>query len=151
MSNGRQKQLRRFTLGTTIVLILLCNAVFLLGIWWSGVNLERVFSSPEFYDPTQSHCLRLAWTKVAGIDRPVQVCYEWIDLSDPSGRTHTWSQEIAVVKGADGHFYYGQEIQADYRLIGLAVFVLTILATGMLLKWYLIKRYRSRLEQQAPF
>lgn len=147
-SNTRQKRLRRFTVGTTVCLIVLCNAVFLLGIWWSNVNLERAFSSPEFYDPRQSHCVRLAWTKVAGIDRPVQVCYEWIDLSDPSGETHTLTQEIAVVKGVDGRFYYGRDIQADYRLIGLGIFVLTIMITGILLKRYLINRYRARLDQQ---
>jgi hypothetical protein len=139
------RRLRRYTFVVTTAMILLCNALLLLGIWGSGVNLDALFRLPDVFDPAQDICLRLSWHKVTGVERPVQLCYEWIHLSDPSGETHTFQNEAQVVKGADGklHYDYGW---TRYRLIAFGGFVVAVTVFGVLVKRYLIARYRTRLQ-----
>lgn len=139
------RRLRRYTFVVTTVLIILCNALLLLGIWGSGVNLDAVFRVPDVFNPAQDICLRLSWHKVAGVDRPVQLCYEWIHLSDPSGETHKFQTDAEVVKGADGklHYDYGW---MNYRLIAFGAFVAAVIILGVALKRYLIARYRTQLQ-----
>src|SRR5438034_10730840 len=62
--------LRRYTLIVTVTLILTCNAILLLGIWGSGVNLDSIFRTPDIFNPSKDVCLRLSWHKVAGIAQP---------------------------------------------------------------------------------
>jgi hypothetical protein len=95
-------------------------------------------------NPAQDICLRLSWHKVAGVDRPVQLCYEWLHLSDPSGETHTFQTDAEVVKGPDGKLQYDYGWK-NYRLIGFGLFVAAVIAVGVALKRYLIARYRTKL------
>jgi hypothetical protein len=37
-------------------------------------------------------------------------------------------------------------IHADYRLLILVMFVVAVIAFGLVAKWYLVSRYRLRLE-----
>lgn len=139
-------RVRRYTTGVTVAMIVLCNAVFLFGIWISGVNLERLIRIPDLFDPVQDICLRLGWHRVAGLNEPVHLCSEWIHLSDPSGETHKFQAETRVVQGADGKLYFDHGSRVDYRLFVLAGFVVAVIALGLMLKHYLITRYRGRLE-----
>lgn len=141
------RRLRRYAFAVTTAMIVLCNALVLLGIWGSGVNLDTLFRLPDTFNPAQDICLRLSWHKVAGVERPVQLCYEWIHLSDPSGETHTFQNEAEVVKGPDGklHYDYGW---ARYRLIAFGGFVVAVTVFGVLVKRSLIARYRTRLTKQ---
>lgn len=141
----QRRRLRRYTNLVTVILILVCNAVFLLGIWGSGVNLETLFRTPDVFNPTKDICLRLSWHKVAGIAQPIRLCYEWINLSDPSGETHKFQPETQVVQGADGNLYFDHGLRADYRLFLFAAFVIVLVVGGLLAKRYLIGRYRVRL------
>lgn len=136
---------RRYTYRVTAALILLCNAVLLVGIWVSGIDLEEVFTTPDRFNPAKDICVRLSWHKVADLARPVQLCYEWINLSDPSGETHKFQAETQVVKGADGKLYYDNGVRMDYRVFVLGAFVAVVVALGIALKRYLIARYRGRL------
>lgn len=136
---------RRYTYRVTAILIVLCNAILLLGVWVSGVNLDTLFTTPDRFNPAKDICLRLSWHKVGGVERPVQLCYEWINLSDPSGDTHKFQAETQVVKGADGKLYYDGGVRMDYRVFVLAAFVVAVVALGVTLKRYLIARYRGRL------
>jgi hypothetical protein len=138
-------RLRRYTTLVTVGLILGCNAIVLLGIWGSGVNLESLFRTPDVFNPGKDICLRQSWHKVTGVEQPVRLCYEWINLSDPSGETHTFQQDTAVVQGADGALYFDHGLRADYRLLLFAAFVLAVLVGGIAAKRYLIARYRIRL------
>jgi hypothetical protein len=138
-------QLRRYTTVVTVGLILGCNAIVLLGIWGSGVNIESLFRTPDVFNPAKDICLRLSWHKVAGVEQPVRLCYEWINLSDPSGHTHTFQQDTEVVQGADGNLYFDHGLRADYRLFLFAAFVLAVLLGGVAAKRFLIARYRIRL------
>jgi hypothetical protein len=135
----------RYTYRVTAILIVLCNAVILLGVWVSGVNLDTLFTTPDRFNAAKDICVRLSWHKVAGVERPVQLCYEWINLSDSSGDTHRFQAETQVVKGADGKLYYDEGVRVDYRVFVLSAFVAAVVALGVTLKRYLIARYRGRL------
>lgn len=143
----RESQVRRYASRATIGVILLCNTVLLLGIWGSGVDLDRLVRTPDLFDPNKDVCVRFGWHKVAGVDKPVRLCSEWIDLSDPSGNTHRFQRDTAVVKGADGRLYLDHGPQADYRLLVFAAFFVVIVASGIMLNRFLIGRYRNRLER----
>ncbi len=143
------KQLRRYTSGVTAAMILLCNAVLLLGIWGSGVNLDTLFTMPDRFNPAKDICLRLSWRKVAGVERPVRLCSEWINLSDPSGETHKFQTETEVVKGADGTLYYDDGVYMNDRLFAFGAFVVAVVTLGIMLKRHLIARYRGQLATLA--
>lgn len=142
----RRAKVRRFAAWMTALMIVGCNAVFLLGIWGSGVNLDRLIRFPEVFNPKQDICLRQAWHRVAGLEEPVRLCSEWIQLSDPSGETHRFQKETQVVQGADGKLYFDHGARVDYRLFLFIGFVAAVVVSGMLLKRYLVTRYRVRLE-----
>jgi hypothetical protein len=145
---GEQRRLkvRRFAAWMTVLMILLCNTVFLLGIWGSGVNLDGLIRFPEIFNPKQDVCLRLTWHKVAGLEEPVRLCSEWIQLSDPSGQTHQFQKDTKVVQGADGKLYFDHGVRVDYHLFLFVAFVAAVVISGIVLKKYLIARYRLRLE-----
>jgi hypothetical protein len=144
-----EHKVRRFSAWLTVLLIVGCNGVFLLGIWGSGLNLDRLIRIPDIYNPVQDICLQLRWHRVEGQEEPVRLCSEWIQLSDPSGKTHTFQSETKVVKGADGKLYFDHGARVDYRLLLFVLFVVSILASGIVLQRYLIARYRVRVETAA--
>jgi hypothetical protein len=142
----RQRKVRRFAGWVTALMIVVCNAVFLLGVWGTGFNLDRLIRFPDIYNPAQDICLRLTWHRVIGSDEPVRLCSEWVQLSDPSGQTHSFHKETKVVQGADGKLYFDHGARVDYHLFVFVVFVTAVVASGILLQRYLIARYRVRLE-----
>lgn len=142
-------KLRRYSYGVSAALILACNAVFLAGLWGSGVNLDALIRTPDVFDAAQDVCLRFTWHRVIGAEEPVQLCQEWIDLSDPSGETHIFHKETKVVRGGDGKLYFDHGAQVDYRLFLLAAFVATVIALGVTIQRRLIARYRMRLDMQG--
>lgn len=142
----RQRRLRRYSVLVTLALIVMCNAVILFGVWTSGINLEGLFRTPDRFDPKRDECLRYNWRKVSGVQQPVRLCYEWINLSDPSGNTHTFQADTDIVLGADGKLHYAQEERVDSRLLLLLAFVGVVLAAGMAASKFLIARYRARLD-----
>ena len=141
-----QTRVKRFTLVVTILLIIVCNALLLMGLWVSGVNLDEALSKPELYDQTNGYCVRVGWTDVVGVDRPMRLCVEWLDFSDPSGNTHTIRQDESLAIGTNGQLYYQDTRGTDYRLLGLVLFVFIVIGSGMWLKRYLIGRYQLHLE-----
>jgi hypothetical protein len=145
----KTRRLRRYAYGVTAAMIVLCNAIFLLGVWGSGVNLETLVRMPDVFDPAKDVCLRLSWHRVPGVEDPVRLCNEWINLSDPSGQTHQFQKDTKIVQGADGRLYFEHGTRVDYRLFLLGAFIAAVIALGLLLKRYLITRYRLRLETQG--
>lgn len=146
---SRNAQVRRFTSGVTVVLIVLCNAVFLVGMRVSGVNLDDLVKTPDVFNPKSDICLRLTWQRLAGAPEPVRLCSEWINLSDTTGTPHQLDQNTKVKQGPDGRYYVDQAVQADYRLLGFVGFVAAVLMSGMLIRRYLVSRYRLQLERAA--
>jgi hypothetical protein len=144
----KAERLRRYSVRVTIAMIILCNAVFLLGIWASGVNLDGLVKTPDLFNPVQDICLRLSWHKVSGDDQPVRLCAEWINLSDPSGNTHSFQKETEVVKGGDGKLYFNHGQQVDYRLFVFGGFVVAIFSLGVVVRRHLIRRYQTGLETE---
>jgi len=140
---------RRYGLWVTIGMMVLCNAIFLGGMWLTGIRLEQLIRIPDIFNPLQDICLRFTWHQVEGDDQPVRLCSEWILLSDPSGETHTLQKETEVVKGGDGKLYFDYGTQVDYRVFIVGTFVLGIIIFGIWLKRYLIRRYRMHLQQQT--
>jgi hypothetical protein len=145
----RNAQVRRYSTVVTVVLIVLCNAVFLGGIWASGINLDDLVRTPEFFNPKSDVCLRLTWQRLNGTQDPVRLCSEWINLADPTGKAHLLDKETRVRQGADGRYYVDPGIRADYRLIGYVGFVGAVIVSGMLARRYLVSRYRGQLETAA--
>lgn len=145
----RAKKVRRFASGISVVMMVLCNAVFLFGIWVTGVNFERLVRTPDKYDSTHDICLRLAYKHIPGADNPVQFCSEWLNLSDETGKTHTFQKETEIKQGADGKFYFDYGPLVDYRLFAVGAFVVGIIAGGIRVTRCLVNRYRVRLEAAA--
>lgn len=146
---SRNARVRRFTSRVTLALIVLCNAVFLIGMRVSGVNLDELVKAPDIFNPKSDICLRLTWQRLTGAPDPVRLCSEWINLSDPTGKTHTLDKETKVKQGADGQYYLDRGIQADYRLMGFVGFVAAVIVSGMLIRRYLVSRYRLQLDLAA--
>jgi len=141
-----QRRVRRFSALVTLALIIVCNAVILLGVRASGINLDLAWRTPDRFDPNRDECLRYTWHKVSGVQQPVRLCYEWINLSDPSGNTHTFQPGTEIVLGGDGKLHYAQGERVDSRLFLLLAFAGAVLAAGMALSKFLITRYRLRQE-----
>jgi hypothetical protein len=149
ITNEQQAQVRRYGLWVTIGMMVLCNAIFLGGMWLTGIRLEQLIRIPDIFNPLQDICLRFTWHQVEGDDQPVRLCSEWILLSDPSGETHTLQKETEVVKGGDGRLYFDYGAQVDYRVFLFGAFVIAIIIFGIWLKRYLIRRYRMHLQQHT--
>ncbi len=147
----RARKVRRFTFGVSLAMMILCNAIVLVGLWASGINLDELAATPDVFNSKQDICLRLGWKSVAGAAGPVRLCSEWINLSDPSGKTHQIQREIKLQQGPDGQYYADRGIHADYRLLILMLFVVGVIAVGLVAKWYLVSRYRQRLESAAGY
>jgi hypothetical protein len=145
----RASRVRRFGVAVSIFLIVICNAILLLGVWTSGVNLDELVRTPDFFNAKQDICLSLTWQRVTGASEPMRLCSEWINLSDPSGKTHQLQSDLKVRQGADGQYYVDRGIQADYRLLGVALFVVVVIIMGVVVKRYLVSRYRLHLEAAA--
>jgi hypothetical protein len=149
-AEARKVLVRRFARLVSLVLIIICNAIVLVGLWASGINLDELVATPDVFNSKHDICLRLAWQPVAGTADPIRICSEWINLSDPSGKTHQLQREIKFRQGPDGgHYYVDQGEHADYRLLILVLAVVAVIAFGMAVKWYLVSRYRLRLESAA--
>jgi hypothetical protein len=140
---------RRFAWVVSLAMMILCNAIVLVGLWASGINLDELATTPDVFNSKQDICLRLGWQSVAGAADPVPLCSEWINLSDPSGKTHHIQREIKLRQGPDGQYYADRGIHADYRLLILMLFVVAVIVFGLVAKWYLVGRYRQRLESVA--
>ena len=145
----RAKKIRRFTIGVSLALIVFCNAIVLVGLWASGINLDELAMTPDLFNSKQDICLRLGWQSVTGAAEPVRLCSEWINLSDPSGKTHQIQPEIKLRHGPDGQYYVDRGVHADYRLLILVLVVVAVIAFGLVAKWYLVGWYRLRLESAA--
>ncbi|MDP1854016.1 MAG: hypothetical protein Q8L26_07460 [Candidatus Omnitrophota bacterium] len=145
-TESRQALVQRFARVVSLAMIVLCNAIVLVGLWTSGINLDELAATPDVFNSKQDICLRLGWQSVTGAADPVPFCSEWIQLSDPSGKTHQIQQEIILRHGPDGQYYVDRGGHADYRLLILMLFVVVVIACGLVAKWYLVSRYRQRLE-----
>jgi hypothetical protein len=145
----RASRVRRFGVAVSIALIVLCNAILLFGVWATGVNLDELVMTPDFFNSKQDICLRLTWQKVTGASEPMRLCSEWINLSDPSGKTHQIQSDMKVRQGADGRYYVDRGVRADYRLLVVALFVVVVIVMGIVVKRYLVSRYRLHLETAA--
>jgi hypothetical protein len=137
-------RLRRYTVGLAVCFIIGINALFLLALWGSGLDLDRIFADRDFFDPIHDICLRMAWYKPVGEKDPVRLCKEWINLGDSSGQVHQNQKDMVIVKGTDGKVY-AKEGAGDGRLIAFVLFLVAIVAGGMWLQRFLIARYRARL------
>jgi len=140
------RRLQRFTHIVTIGLILGCNALLFLGLWFSGVDLEAVLAKPELYDPANGDCVGVQWAKVNGAEGLVKICTEWIDFSDISGQTHSLPPGRALAMGADGNLYFTGQSTENYRLIALMIFAIVVIVLGMWVKRHLIAKYQGRLQ-----
>ncbi len=145
----RDRKVRRFASAMSVVMMVVCNAVFLFGIWVTGVSFERLVHTPDIYDPAQDICLRLAYQQVPGAENPVQFCSEWINLADSTGKTHTFQKDTQIKQGADGKFYFDYGPFVDYRLFAVVAFVAAIIVSGIRFKRHIVNRYRMRLEAAA--
>ena len=144
--SDESRRVHRYTNFVTIGLILGCNALLLLGLWVSGVDLESALGKPELYDPANGDCVGVQWTKVAGAEGLVKVCQEWIDFSDISGQTHSLASDRALAMDADGNLYFSGQSTENYRLIALMIFAIVVMACGMWIKRQLIAKYQIRLQ-----
>lgn len=145
----RSARVRTFATRVTLVLIVLCNVVLVAGIRISGVNLDELVRTPDLFNPKSDVCLRLAWERLPGAPDPIRLCSEWINLSDPTGKPHMLDKDTRVTRGADGRYYLDQGVRADFRLMGFVVFVVAVIVSGVLVRRYLVNRFRLQLEAAA--
>jgi hypothetical protein len=143
-------RVRWFAVRLTIGFILAANVLFLLALWISGLDLDRVFGEQDLFDPARDVCLRMAWYRPQGEPDPVRLCKEWINLKDSSGQVHKFEKDAPITKGRDGKFYIHPPTAGDGRIIALLIFVIGMVVTGMWTQRVLIARYRSRLLAGRP-
>ena len=147
---SRAAKVRRFSMAVTIGMILICNGILLFGLWVSGVNLDELVKTPDLFNSQKDICLRLSWQRITGAANPVQVCSEWINLADPSGKSHVLANDVKIRQGPDGQYYFDKGNRADFRLLGFAVFVGAVLLFGMWARRVLVTRYRHQLDLAEP-
>jgi hypothetical protein len=146
---SRQALVRRFARVVSFAMIILCNSIVLIGLWASGINLDELAATPDVFNSKQDICLRFGWQPVTGAADPVPLCSEWINLSDPSGKTHQLQRELTFRQGPDGQYYIDRSGRADYRLLVLVLVVMAVIVFGLVAKWYLVGWYRLRIESAA--
>ena len=100
-AEARKALVRRFARVVSLAMIVICNAIVLVGLWASGINLDELVATPDVFNSKQDICLRLGWQPVTGAADPVRICSEWINLSDPSGKTHQLQREIKFRQGPE--------------------------------------------------
>ena len=44
----RARKVRRFTIAVSLAMIILCNAIVLVGLWASGINLDELVTTPMY-------------------------------------------------------------------------------------------------------
>ena len=131
----RAKRVRRFAIGVSLAMIVLCNAIVLVGLWVSGMNLDELAATPDVFNSKQDICFRLGWHSVTGAAEPVPLCSEWIHLSDQSGKTHQLQRATKFRQGPDGQYYADQGRHADYRLLLSVLVVVAVITFGLVAKW----------------
>jgi len=144
-----ESKFRWFSFGITLVLIIACNALLLWGLWASGLDLDFVLTNAELYDPASGHCVAVIWTKVSGVERPIQVCSEWLDVTDPTGQVHKLRKNEPLAIGVDGNLYYPNARKSDHQLLGLLAFAVVVIFLGMRVKRFLIDWYQLRLHASS--
>ncbi len=92
-------RLRRYATRVTLGIIVVCNIILLVGLRVSGVDVNDLIRTPDVYDLQRDVCVRSGWHRVSGVDKPVRLCAEWINLSDRSGKTHQFQRDTLVVQG----------------------------------------------------
>ncbi len=142
---------RRFRLGVTLALIVVCN----LALWGAlrviGPDLDFVLTHDALlYDPQAGHCLRTARMEVSGVEGRIPVCSEWLDVTDPTGRVHALQEGEPLAMSVDGNLYYENADQADRRLLGLLIFAGVVIYLGMRAKRHLLTWYETRLRKNQP-
>ena len=60
----RARLVRRYATRVTVVLMILCPALFFLGLWVSDIRADQLFRLPDVFHPTSDVCLRLGWQQV---------------------------------------------------------------------------------------
>ena len=135
---------RHRVIGVTIVL---CSLIFLGGLWAIGPDLEDLVWRAGMFNPKEHICLRSAWFPTTqGEASRVQLCSEWIDLSDLSGRTHTVATEkLDIVKGGDGKIRTRLQRGVNYRLVTAVGFLVLIILAGRFTQRLLIERHKQRM------
>lgn len=139
--------LRWFRRGVTLSLIVVCNLVLLGALWMSGLDLDFVLTNSELYDPEFGHCVGVAWADVSGVEVPIQVCSEWLDTTDPTGRVHTLRSGEPLAMSTDGNLYYENARNADHWALGLLLFAVGVIYLGMRTKRVLLTWYEARLRK----
>jgi len=140
-----ESRFRWFSFWITLILIIVCNGLLLGGLWASGLDLDFVLTNADLYDPASGHCIGLQVLQVVGVDSPLQVCSEWLDTNDPTGKVHRLRANEPLAMGADGNLYYQNARNADYQMLGLLGFVMVVIFAGMRLKRSLLNWYQLRL------
>ena len=69
---SRQALVRRFARVVSLAMIIICNAIVLVGLWASGINLDELVATPDVFNSKQDICLRLGWQPVTGAADPVR-------------------------------------------------------------------------------
>ena len=141
---------RWFRRGITLALIVVCNLVLLGALWGSGLDLDGMLTNAALYDPQAGYCLQVAWVEVAGVESPVRVCSEWLDVTDPTGQIHALKEGEPLAMGVDGNLYYANARNADLRLLGIFIFVGAVIWLGMRAKRRLLTWYELRLRKNQP-
>ena len=101
LTDEQQAQVRRYGLWVTVGMMVLCNVIFLGGMWLTGVKLEQLIRIPDIFNPRQDVCLRFTWHQVEGTISRFGSVQNGLSLR-PFRRDPHVSEETEVVKGGTG-------------------------------------------------
>jgi hypothetical protein len=133
----------------TGITIVICSSIFLGGLWATGINMEDLVWKEGMFNSKQHICLKSQWYSTSqGEKDRVELCSEWIDLSDLSGEIHTLAIEnLEIIKGNDGKIRARLQRGINYRLVGVGGFLLLIILLGALAQHYFISKHLKHLRQ----
>jgi hypothetical protein len=147
MNDPREAAFRLYRYRVTGVLVVACSAVFLGGVWLSGLDLNSTFHPSRFFDPKEHVCLRTGWFDTTrGEPGRVELCKEWIDLTDRTGQTNVLDTHyLDVYKDGAGEVHAQMTYPVSFRLVLMIGFLSAILWIGRKVLLLLLNRYKARL------
>lgn len=127
------------------------SIIFVGGIKFSGIDLERLRGSSLIFKPGEHICVKKGHLSGRQPESEiVEICIEWIDLKDTTGNTHHLNPEsIKISIGPQGEIAILEKRKINIPLVGAIVYLLSVIFIGNFIQTKLISRRRNILKKNG--
>ena len=148
--NEKKRKHRTYQHRVTWVIIIVCCGLFLGGISVSGIRIDDFLGKSRLFDPAKHVCVQESWLETtSGEKTKVKFCIEWIDMTDPSGRTHVMPVEkLEIFMGPDGNIRTYLKQRINYGLVTAFIYLILIIIGGRMAQEFLFHRHRRQMGLQ---